>query len=107
MMGEDGKMIDTWGDAAAEPLPDLSQPAPGEPTLTDDVNHPAHYGGKDDPYEAIKVIEEWGLGFCLGNALKYISRAGKKPGVPAEKDLRKARWYIDRAISNGEGEHLR
>jgi hypothetical protein len=39
---------------------------------------PAHYGGADNPYEAIKVIEAWKLGFCLGNTVKYISRAGKK-----------------------------
>jgi hypothetical protein len=64
------------------------------------VNHPAHYGGADNPYEAIKVIEAWSLGFCLGNAVKYISRAGKK-GDRVE-DLRKARWYLDREISSME-----
>ena len=37
----------------------------------------AEHGGEDNPYEAIKVIEAWGLDFCLGNAVKYISRAGK------------------------------
>ena len=42
------------------------------------VNHPNHYGGEDNPYEAIKVIEAWDLGFHLGNTVKYISRAGKK-----------------------------
>ena len=42
------------------------------------VDHPSHYGGADNPYEAIKVIEAWQLGFCLGNTVKYISRAGKK-----------------------------
>jgi hypothetical protein len=41
------------------------------------INHPAHYGG-DTAYEAIKVISAWGLGFSLGNAVKYICRAGKK-----------------------------
>jgi phosphatidylserine/phosphatidylglycerophosphate/cardiolipin synthase-like enzyme len=65
--------------------------------MTDAVNHPPHYGGADNPYEAIKVIEAWGLGFCLGNAVKYISRAGKKTD-PALQDLKKARWYIDREI---------
>lgn len=64
------------------------------------VNHPDHYGGADNPYEAIKVIEAWGLGFCLGNTIKYISRAGKKGD--ALEDLRKARWYLDREISNLE-----
>ncbi|MCG8381796.1 MAG: DUF3310 domain-containing protein [Gammaproteobacteria bacterium] len=42
------------------------------------VNHPDHYGGETNPYEAIKVIESWGLSFCLGNTVKYISRAGKR-----------------------------
>lgn len=42
------------------------------------VDHPQYYGGKENPYEAIKVIEAWGLGFCLGNTLKYIARFGEK-----------------------------
>lgn len=62
------------------------------------VDHPAHYGGADNLYEAIKVIEAWSLGFCLGNAVKYINRAGKK-GARLE-DLEKARWYLDREIAN-------
>jgi len=61
-----------------------------------DIDHPDHYGGEDNPYEAIKVIDAWGLGFALGNCLKYLSRAGKKG--PAIEDLRKARWYLDHAI---------
>lgn len=60
------------------------------------VDHPAHYGGADNPCEAIKVIEAWGLGFCLGNAVKYIARAGKK-GDRLE-DLEKAAWYLAREI---------
>lgn len=39
-------------------------------------DHPAHYGGAENVYEVIKVIEAWGLGFCLGNAVKYIERGG-------------------------------
>ena len=46
--------------------------------MQEQVNHPAHYGGKDNPYEAIKVIDAHNLDFCLGNVLKYILRAGKK-----------------------------
>lgn len=57
-----------------------------------------HYGGADNPYEAIKVIEAWGAGFCLGNTLKYLNRAGKKPGESELKDLQKAAWYLDRHI---------
>lgn len=66
---------------------------------TEAVDHPAHYGGADNPYEAIKVIEAWDLGFCLGNAVKYISRAGKKDAAKEVEDLKKARWYLDREIS--------
>jgi len=62
------------------------------------VNHPNHYGGKDNPYEAIKVIEAWELGFCLGNTIKYISRAGKKDETIQE--LEKALWYLKREIKN-------
>jgi len=75
--------------------------------VTEQVNHPEHYGGAANPYEAIKVIEAWSLGFCLGNCIKYISRAGKKGNTLT--DLRKARWYIDREITkletavNGKG----
>jgi hypothetical protein len=62
------------------------------------VDHPAHYGG-DSTYETIKVIEAWGLDFALGNAVKYISRAGKKDATKTLEDLEKARWYLDRRIA--------
>jgi hypothetical protein len=61
------------------------------------INHPQHYGGKDNHYEAIKVIDAWGLDFTLGNVVKYIARAGKKNDNVLE-DLRKASWYLDHAI---------
>jgi ribosomal protein L32 len=64
---------------------------------TSKINHPNHYGGADNPYEAIKVIEAWNVGFNLGNCLKYISRAGKK-GDELE-DLEKAKWYLEREIN--------
>lgn len=63
------------------------------------VNHPSHYGGKDNPYEAIKVIEAWSLGFCLGNTVKYLARAGKKSSETEIQDLEKARWYLDWEIA--------
>lgn len=66
------------------------------------VEHPDHYGGVDNPYEAIKVIEAWELSFNLGNAVKYISRAGKKEGQPTKQDLQKAAWYLNREIEKGE-----
>lgn len=62
------------------------------------VDHPSHYGGKDNPYEAIKVIEAWNLDFNLGNTVKYISRAGKKDKNKELEDLKKAQWYLNRAI---------
>jgi hypothetical protein len=66
------------------------------------VNHPEHYGGSENVYEAIKVIENWNLDFHLGNTVKYISRAGKK-GVNKElEDLKKAKFYLDRKINNLE-----
>ena len=64
--------------------------------MSEAVNHTAHYGG-DTVYEAIKVIEAWSLGFCLGNTVKYIARAGKKSEDELQ-DLKKARWYLDRRI---------
>lgn len=70
--------------------------------MTDKVDHPDHYGGKENLYEAIKVIEAWNLGFHLGNVVKYISRAGKKHDRVLE-DLKKARWYLDRQIEQMEG----
>lgn len=66
------------------------------------VDHPSHYGGADNPYEAIKVIEAWSLGFCLGNAVKYIARAGKKDNNRLLQDLQKARWYINHEIERLE-----
>lgn len=59
------------------------------------VDHPDHYR-KDTGFEAIDVIEAWGLGFSLGNAVKYIARAGLKGD--AVEDLEKAKWYIEREI---------
>jgi len=66
------------------------------------VNHPNHYGGKDNNYEAIKVIDAWGLGFSLGNTVKYISRAGKKNPTKELEDLKKALWYLNHHIETLE-----
>ena len=56
------------------------------------INNPQHYGGADNPYEAIKVIEAWGLhnDFYLGNTIKYISRAGRKDPAKEIEDLEKS-----------------
>lgn len=51
----------------------------------------------------MRIIEIFGLGFCLGNVVKYILRAGVK--TPDKLvDLRKARWYLNREIKNLEKE---
>jgi hypothetical protein len=69
--------------------------------MSDQVNHPQHYGGAENPYEAIKVIEAWELGFNLGNTVKYISRFGKKQNKENNlvQDLEKAKWYLEREIN--------
>jgi len=66
------------------------------------VNNPVHYGGKNNVYEAIKVIDAWDLGFSLGNTVKYISRAGKKDSDAELQDLKKAMWYLQHHIDNLE-----
>ena len=66
------------------------------------VKNPIHYGGADNVYEAIKVIEAWDLGFHLGNTVKYISRAGKKDPAKEIEDLKKAMFYLERKIKNLE-----
>lgn len=75
-------------------VPDYSGTSDTDPEL---VDHPAHYGG-DTTYEVIKVIEAWELDFSLGNAVKYIARAGNKPGADDLLDLEKAAWYLQRTI---------
>lgn len=68
------------------------------------INRPNHYC-EGRSIEPIDAIDDWDLGFCLGNALKYISRAGRKESAdmgPIEKhieDLEKAMWYIEREVS--------
>ena len=64
--------------------------------MDDNINHPNHYC--DGGIETIDFIEAKGLGYLLGNAVKYISRAGKKDPTKYTEDLKKARWYIDREI---------
>lgn len=71
------------------------------------VDHPAHYGGADNVYETIKVLEAWLspeelIGFLKGNALKYLSRAGKKGADRLLEDLKKAEWYLRRMIETIE-----
>lgn len=67
--------------------------------MSEQVKHPQHYGGEENHYEAIKVIEAWNLNFCLGNVVKYVSRAGKKDPKKYLEDLEKASWYLTREIN--------
>lgn len=89
--------------------------------MSDPVAHPSHYNHGE--IEVIDAITDWGLGFDLGNAVKYIARAEHKDNEL--QDLEKAAWYLEhrisqvkltiekndetlarsRAVSNGPGEH--
>ncbi len=70
----------------------------------DPVNHPSHY--TDGKIEVIDFIDDKKLNYCLGNAVKYISRAGKKDPNKEIEDLQKAIWYIKHYIDilNKKGE---
>jgi len=83
--------IKYWGN-----LPYLNPSSPITPT---------HYGGSDNTYEAIKVIEAWGLNFSMGNVVKYICRAGKKENTKALQDLLKAKKYLEFEIAKHEALH--
>ncbi len=63
------------------------------------IEHPPHY--TFGAIEVIDAIEAWGLGFHLGNVVKYVARTAHKGQQLA--DLKKARWYLDRAIGRLEG----
>lgn len=79
----------------------------GQP-MQERVDHPQHYGGSGNPYEAIKVIEAWGLDFNLGNALKYLCRSQHEERTHEDRitDLCKASWYVDRAIERARPVHF-
>lgn len=64
--------------------------------IYEQVNHPQHYNSHPAGIECIDVIEHFP--FNLGTAMKYLWRAGLKPGVDTEIDLQKAIWYIEREI---------
>jgi len=70
--------------------------------MNDPVNHPAHY--TDGAIEVIDFIEDKKLPYHLGNAVKYISRAGKKDPAKEIEDLEKAVWYLQRYIRKRKGE---
>lgn len=66
------------------------------------VEHPDHYNNHPSGVECIDIVEH--MNFNLGNAIKYIWRAGSKPGIDAVEDLKKAQWYVQREIDRlGKG----
>ena len=74
--------------------------------MVDNVNKPPHYTAHPSGVECIQITEH--MNFCLGNALKYIWRAGLKQNEV--EDLKKAVWYLNREIErveNGKEEGLR
>ena len=77
---------------APEPIPVLRITT--EEPKADNVNHPPHY--KTGGIETIDFIEAKELGYHLGNVVKYVTRA-KHKGNEIE-DLKKAQWYLERAI---------
>lgn len=86
--------------------------------MSDNVNHPKHYTSDPSGVECIQITEH--RNFCIGNAIKYLWRAGLKPSASVEadsaigkavelrntekqiEDLRKAVWYINREIERLE-----
>ena len=88
--------------------PTNTQPIQESTKEPDMVNNPPHYTGTK--IEVIDYIEDKKLGFCLGNAIKYLSRAGKKQDSLKSikekeiEDLQKAIWYINRRIYELETE---
>jgi hypothetical protein len=65
--------------------------------MSEAVNHPKHYGGKDNPLEVINIINHYKLNFELGNLIKYVLRADNKGN--RKQDLQKALWYLEYEIN--------
>jgi hypothetical protein len=63
----------------------------------EDKVNPSHYKSLGR-YSALHVIQRWELGYLVGNAVKYVQRAGRKPGEDEVVDLKKAVWYLQRRI---------
>lgn len=81
-------------------------------------NHASYYGGEDNPYEAIKVINAWSKknnwngeqGFTYGMVLKYLSRAGQKAGNSEAQDIQKCinylQMHLDTLLLNSQEEAM-
>ena len=70
--------------------------------MPEQIENPSHYGGKNNPHEAIKFINAHELNFNLGNVVKYIVRAGKKDPNAFVQDLKKACFYLNHEIEKHE-----
>jgi hypothetical protein len=70
--------------------------------MSEAVNHPKHYGGKDNPLEVINIINHYKLNFELGNLIKYVLRADNKGN--RKQDLQKALWYLEYEINKHEND---
>jgi hypothetical protein len=68
--------------------------------MSEAVNHPKHYGGKDNPLEVINIINHYKLNFELGNLIKYVLRADNKGN--RKQDLQKALWYLQYELNKHE-----
>ena len=68
--------------------------------MSEAVNHPKYYGGKDKPLEVINIINHYKLNFELGNLIKYVLRADNKGN--RKQDLQKALWYLQYEINKDE-----
>lgn len=65
--------------------------------VVDEAVNPKHYSDLGI-FAAVFVVEKWKLGYLLGQTVKYIQRAGSKPGESELRDLKKAQWYLARRI---------
>ena len=90
--------LETEEKAKEEPKPQVVSTMPKD----NPVSHPSHYA--DGKIEVIDFIEDKGLNFNRGNAVKYLCRAGKKDPVKEIEDLEKAMWYINHEIERLKGE---
>lgn len=90
--------LETEEKAKEEPKPQVVSTMPKD----NPVSHPSHY--TDGKIEVIDFIEDKGLSFNRGNAVKYLCRAGKKDPEKEIEDLEKAVWYINHEIERLKGE---
>ena len=90
--------LETEEKAKEEPKPQVVLTMPKD----DAVSHPSHYA--DGKIEVIDFIEDKGLNFNRGNAVKYVCRAGKKDPAKEVEDLEKAVFYLNHEIERLKGE---